>query len=389
MPLFDRKPRRVGRKLLALLVLGVGASSAWRAVRGHDGAGAESLPNAVINLKPALRDCVAPARGTVAFQPNVPPEITGRVGLFVARLAPGTGFQPVASVSVNGTSVFPLASSFKPSVLWAYLKAVDAGKATMAETFDVTGANQSLGDYPFDHSNARQLAERMIQFSDNTATDILFRRVGLGALQPLADRLGLCSTRLQLPTKDWWAAESGLTSAFPTAQLAARAAAFGRATPIERLDLARHLDAEAQDLDTETMRKALDPYFEGRRFDPGEMADIDLNLQNASTPEEWARFLAGAFAPGALSGSSRAVFREVMALGYGRSRVRHAFAYFGGKEGNTSHILTLCGYLEKADGTRLVYAFFNDRNAEIDTFHLAPSAFRVINAALDAVDPAP
>ena len=385
-PSFLPRPRRIGRRLVAIIILCASVTLAWRTFFEHDTAGAQAIPGTVITLAPALHNCVQPTRVAMDFRVPTPASITGRVGLFVAKLAPGNDFKPVASVALNADQVFPLASAFKPSVLLAYLKQVDARKSSLEETFDVTAANQSLGDYPFDNSSARQLAARMIQYSDNTATDILFRRVGLGSLQPIADKLGLCRTRLMLPTKDWWAAESGLTKTFPKATLVAKARAFAKASPLERLQTARRLDRDAQSLNSETMRKALDTYFDGTRFDAGTMASIDLNLQNASTPEEWARLLVFAFSEGALSKASRAAYREVMALGYGRGRVHHQFVYFGGKEGNTSHILTLSGYMEQADGSRLVYTFFNDRNVEIDTFALAPSGFQIINAALDAVD---
>lgn len=139
--------------------------------------------------------------------------LSGRLGLWVAQIDPVT-LQPVRAVGTNPDSVFPLASTYKQAVLWALLQEFDAGRLSPNERFDVTRENQSLGSYPFDGSNVKTLSIRMIANSDNTATDILHRRVGLQRVQAVADGLGLCRTRLILPTRDWWAAQAGLSATF-------------------------------------------------------------------------------------------------------------------------------------------------------------------------------
>ncbi|WP_211238221.1 serine hydrolase, partial [Deinococcus pimensis] len=145
-----------------------------------------------------------------------PRALSGRLGLWVAKVDPVT-LRPVRAVGRDVDAQFPLASSYKQAVLWALLRQIDEGRVKLTERFDVTTGAQSLGNYPFDGSDVRALATRMIHNSDNTATDLLHRRVGLDAVQEVADDLGLCRTRLILPTKDWWVAQTKLGAAWPGA----------------------------------------------------------------------------------------------------------------------------------------------------------------------------
>ncbi|WP_338014502.1 serine hydrolase [Deinococcus cavernae] len=114
----------------------------------------------------------------------------------------------IRAVGTNPDSEFPLASTYKQAVLWALLKKFDQGEVSPTERFDVTRSNQSLGAYPFDGTTIRDLSTRMIRDSDNTATDIIHRRVGLQSVQDIADHLGLCRSRLIMPTRNWWVMEA-------------------------------------------------------------------------------------------------------------------------------------------------------------------------------------
>ncbi|HWG85371.1 MAG TPA: serine hydrolase, partial [Deinococcales bacterium] len=288
--------------------------------------------------------CAASAPTTLVPAAAIPREITGRVGLYVARLSSEPGFNPVAAVALRPDETFPIASVFKQAILLELLRQHGQGALHLGERFPVTAANQSLGDYPYDRSTAIDLARRMIQSSDNTATDILFRRVGLDALQRRADDLALCRTRLALPTKAWWAAQAGLSPDFPPDALVSSTERFAKATPEDRLAIAQRLDSVAQQVGPERLRLRLEKgYFSGKNGPPETMSLIDRNLQNASTPEEWARFMAHEFTDNGLSPADNRTFRDVMALGYGRRRIQVPFSYFGGKEGNTAHVLALSG----------------------------------------------
>ena len=291
--------------------------------------------------------------------------------------------EPSKVISINPTLQFPLASNFKQAVLLEVLRQADHGSLKLTEKFNVTRANQSLGWYPYDGSPAMELARRMIQFSDNTATDTLFRRIGLGSLQPLADGLGLCHTRLQLPTKAWWTAQAGFGGTdFPKYALVGASRAFASAPFEKRLEIAERLDVAAQRVGPDTLTKAVEVYFGGRNGGPDTMAEIDRNLQNASTPFEWARFIQHEFLQNDLSSTNRARFRETMALGNGKYLLKVPFKYYGGKSGNTARLLTHSGYLETRSGDRLIYVYLNDTSLNLATREETPIVYKFISEAL-------
>lgn len=365
---------------LLVLSLLVGAWVLW----SHSGSRARPAVAEVLEQPlPVESPCLEPPEAEEVAPPAVPPAIRGRVGLYVARFEPGEReFRPSKVVRIAPEEVFPLASNYKTAVWLEVLRQADRGSLDLAERFVVTQANQSLGDYPYDNTPVMGLGYRMIGHSDNTATDILHRRVGLGSLQPLADGLKLCKTRLLLPTKAWWTAEAGLGGPdFPRYGLLSSSQRFAQAPPEERLQIAQRLDAIAQTLHPDRLYRAFKTFYAGG-YTWEQMAQIDRNLQNASTPLEWARFLWWAFTQSGLSPQNDRRFREVMAKGYGSRRLRVRYGYFGGKSGNTAGVLGFSGYLEAPDASRYVYVFLCDTIPEVNTFRLAPAAFRLINESL-------
>lgn len=337
---------------------------------------ASDVPATAPDVPPTPSGCLPPAPA-VAPAPPPPQALSGRLGLWVAEVDPRT-LEPRRAVASNPDDVFPLASTYKQAVLWALLREFDAGRVSPNERFDVTVQNQSLGDYPYDDSNVRELSQRMIQFSDNTATDILHRRAGLRQVQDVADRLHLCRTRLILPTKAWWVAETGLSPAFNGAR------DWGTATGTRRLQLARQIDADAQKQRYDQLQRQLDDYFD-HRYDPAD----DLKVHNVSTPYEFATLVTHEFLRPGLSPRAQKWQREVMATGFGRSALKAQHAgninYFGGKGGNGWKLLTYSGYFQTRDGRRVVYAFMQHGADETYTMPNTRRAFAWINAAVDEV----
>ncbi len=307
----------------------------------------------------------------------------GDLALYVARFDP-VSLQPIKALSVNSSEPFPLASTYKQSVLWSLLAEIDAGKVQWDEKFKVTSANQSLGEYPYDNSSVRTLAERMIKRSDNTATDILHRRIGLDKPQHLADSLGLCNTRLILPTKTWWTAQVGMDpNYFPHYGRLSGAEYFAKAPRAEQLKIAQSVDAHAQSLAPSQLQHLLDQYFEGPDYNP----KIDLQTQNASTALELAHLMAFEFMGGGLSANSRQAFEDIMHMGVGKGFLKTPFVKFGAKSGNAWRILTISGYIETPMGEHIVYVFLNQQSPQ--TYTVQPrylrAAFNWINRGIEVL----
>lgn len=317
------------------------------------------------------------AAPSVAKAPPPPHALSGRLGLWVAEVDPQT-LEPIRAVGTNPDSLFPLASTYKQAVLWALLREFDEGRISPMQRFDVTRDNQSLGAYPFDGMNVKDLSIRMIQHSDNTATDILHRKVGLQHVQDVADNLGLCRTRLILPTRDWWVAQAGLSVTFSGTKR------WAGARGADRQRYARLIDQDSRKYRADYIQRKLDDYFDHRYH-----LQDDLLVHNISTPYEFSTLLAHEFLKPGLSPRALKWQREVMEKGFGRYALKAQLAgnvqWFGGKGGNGWRILTYSGYFQTKDGRHVVYTFMQHGADQTYTMPNTRRAFAWINAGVDAV----
>jgi beta-lactamase class A len=101
-------------------------------------------------------------------------------------LSPGIFFIDVETgdyVDINGSKVFPAASTIKLPVLLALFEAVDAGRVRLDETLVVTNASIASGSGNLQYYRGAKLsvlatATKMITISDNTATNMIVKRLG-------------------------------------------------------------------------------------------------------------------------------------------------------------------------------------------------------------------
>lgn len=156
-------------------------------------------------LPPKPADLLAKLRARVEA---VDARLDGLLGVYVRDLTTG------ATIELRPDEVFPTASSIKLAVLYElYRQAeegrIDVGESTRPPLPRVGGGGilQELGDRV--SLTWRDLAVLMIGWSDNEATNILIRRVGMETVNRRLDALGLPRTRLRRLMMDLEAARRG------------------------------------------------------------------------------------------------------------------------------------------------------------------------------------
>ena len=134
--------------------------------------------------------------------------LDGVLGVYVRDLTTG------ATVALRPDEVFPTASSIKLGVLYEIYRQAEEGRVDVSELTRPPvprvrggGVLQELGDRV--SLTWRDLAVLMIGWSDNEATNVLVRRVGLDAVNRRLDALGLARTRLRRQMMDLEAARRG------------------------------------------------------------------------------------------------------------------------------------------------------------------------------------
>ena len=154
-----------------------------------------------------------PAQGAVSSALQKLEGIRGcRVGLFAEALEgplAGAGF------GVAEDEAFPSASLIKVLVLLDLLRRADSGGLSLEDeltvgTDDLVEGSEMLGAVrPPARVSCRELAVGMITASDNAATNLLIRRLGMGRIDALAGGLGLRRTRLRREMVDLGARSRG------------------------------------------------------------------------------------------------------------------------------------------------------------------------------------
>ena len=121
-------------------------------------------------------------------------------------------------VDLGGDKVFPTASIIKLPILIAFFQDVDAGKIRLDETLVMTpdlivGGSGEIQDRPaYSKFSVRDTVNKMITISDNTATNMIIKRMGgLNVLNQRFRSWGLTKTAL----RNWLPDLSGTNTTTP------------------------------------------------------------------------------------------------------------------------------------------------------------------------------
>lgn len=174
---------------------------------------------------------------------EVDARLDGLLGVYVEDLSTG------ARVERRADLVFPTASSIKLAILYELYRQSDEGRVELAELTVPPAARvrgggvlQELGDHV--SLSWRDLAVLMMGWSDNEATNLLIRRVGLDAVNRRLDSLSLPRTRLRRVMMDLEAARRGDENVSTPRELARLASLVARGEGL-RPESARDLLAVA------------------------------------------------------------------------------------------------------------------------------------------------
>jgi beta-lactamase class A len=153
--------------------------------------------------------------------------LDGVLGVYVEDLSTG------ARIERRADELFPTASSIKLAVLYELFRQAEEGRIDLGEVTQPPadrvgggGVLQYLGGRV--SLTSRDLAVLMIGWSDNEATNLLVRKVGIDAVNRRLDGLGLPQTRLRRLMMDLEAARRGDENVSTPRELARLAATVAR-----------------------------------------------------------------------------------------------------------------------------------------------------------------
>ncbi len=135
-------------------------------------------------------------------------EAGGVVGIAARNLA------SQAAIYVGADDRYPMASCFKLPIMVEVMRQVDAGVLRLDDRLTLTETDKSPGSSLIHcheglRPSVRDLLYLMITLSDNTATDMLWRLVGLGSVNDTMRRLGLETIDCFMPCREYYLIECG------------------------------------------------------------------------------------------------------------------------------------------------------------------------------------
>src|SRR5947209_19889295 len=141
---------------------------------------------------------------------NIDKHLDGVLGLAIKDLTSGEEF------FINPDEIMPQASSIKIAVLAELYRQAEHNQLKLTDEYMmrkedlVSGSNIMQGLTPgVTRLTLRDLATMMVAVSDNSATNVLIRRVGMGNVNNMLASLGLQATQLRREMMDLKAASQG------------------------------------------------------------------------------------------------------------------------------------------------------------------------------------
>lgn len=156
---------------------------------------------------------------------------------------------------VSGSTPYPLASVFKLPLLLGVLKNQQEGKfPSLSSSLTISILDQCIGsgrlmDRPVGSTvSVNEAARLMMSISDNTATDLLFRKYGTGNLDTWLHSLGYKSSEILLTNRQAWLLSLGKVPGWGNTTPENRIARWEKLDRAGRLDLARSIEQSSSSL---------------------------------------------------------------------------------------------------------------------------------------------
>ncbi len=199
------------------------------------------------------------------------------------------------AVMFHGHTPCPLASVFKlPVLVEAARQMTDSRTLTLETMLTMHAWDRCIGSGILYHQppgtriSMGRAIELMETISDNTAADLVFRRIGLGSVNRMMRASGFHDTDISLTNRDAWLITLGMGAQFRGMSAAGITKAWQDMSPSQRRQAAARIYRENRKTSIATIRRIEDasrarPWREDR--------EVDATVDNHSSPYDLATLL--------------------------------------------------------------------------------------------------
>jgi len=217
---------------------------------------------------------------------KVSKEVKGRIGFYVKHVESGQ------EVSLDADKVYPLGSLFKIAIMVEVFRQVDKGLLSMDEKLRLEPGSMCIGSgilqylTPGTELTVRDLLTLMIMVPDNTASQMLWKRIGIQSVNMMIREMGLAKTSIYLP---WREAFLLIIGKGPYIDLSSHEAVsdWKGCSNLDRMKIISELDRDYSNLPIEDFRRQYEEIFgvkEEKKFLI--QKEYDQVFDNIGTPKE-------------------------------------------------------------------------------------------------------
>lgn len=213
-------------------------------------------------------------------------EVKGQLGFYMKHVESGK------ELAIDADKIFPLGSVFKIPLMVETVRQVDAGLLSMDEKLKLESKNMCIGSgilqylSPGLELSVRDLLTLMIIATDNTASEILWKRVGIQSVNMLIRDLGLAKTSIYLPWREGFLLTMG-KGPFKGMSSVEAARLWKGMTDLDRMKVLNEIDRDYAGLSIEDFRSEYERLYgvkEGKKFKT--QKEYDQVFDNLGTPRE-------------------------------------------------------------------------------------------------------
>lgn len=213
-------------------------------------------------------------------------EVKGQMGLYMKHVESGK------EIAVDADKIYPLGSVFKIPLMVEVFRQANEGMISLDEKLRLEPRNYCIGTgilqylSPGTELTVRDLVTLMIIATDNTASEMLWKRIGIQRVNMLIRELGMAKTSIYLPWREGFLLTMG-KGPFKDLSVVEAARTWKGLSDIERMKILNEIDAEYANLSVEDFRREYENLYgrkEEKKFRT--QREYDQVFDNIGTPRE-------------------------------------------------------------------------------------------------------
>jgi beta-lactamase class A len=213
-------------------------------------------------------------------------EPKGQMGFYLKHIESGT------TIAIDSDRIFPLGGVFKLGVMVETFRQVDAGMISLDERIELENRHYCIGDgvlqymQPGLKPTVRDLLALMIIAPDNTASEMLWKRIGIQRVNMLIRDLGLARTSIYIPYRESFLMSMGY-GPYKDHSIPEAARRWKGLSDMERMKALNETEREAANLSIEEFRKKYESIYGVKAQKKMKTQRIyDEVFDNVGTPRE-------------------------------------------------------------------------------------------------------